>query len=200
MRTAFAALAALAVAGCPDVPDGRFGCAGGERCPPGMICHPDLLCRRGECTRVCGDATQDGLITSDDGDAIDDAKGGGSALSRCGAMDADVYRGGMITEADLHIVQWMARQQSADGGRGSLPPACEPCLGGDPPAPRRCGDLTGDGNVDANDEIVLRSTSEMIITDGCQFWAADVNGNGVIDSSDSVLLESGAPLVCADTT
>ena len=134
-----------------------------------------------QCTGVCGDTNNDGVVNDQDVVAL----GGvlqGNPSNVCADQQSDVITDGNVTVADLNALRALVNGTGWGG--------CEYCS-------FECGDINADGNINVLDVGAMNAILSNGTPDNvCTLWSADVNGDGVIiscplntcDSADSDLL------------
>lgn len=130
-----------------------------------------------QCSEICGDVNQDGLLTVADVGALQELMPGTGitiVMDPCVQNAADTFRDGLFTAADVHQLKGLLSGIIAD--------ACSPCANG-------CGDVNGDGDVNNLDvDELVAAAVEPPPMDACVFWSGDLIPDELINLSDVMKL------------
>ena len=135
------------------------------------------------CTDLCGDANNDGVVTSEDAEFLSETiLAGGDA--GCAASQADINADGKLNVLDVTAIVAFTNDE-VDGLFCSAPvetDEAESCSA-------ICGDVNQDGEVSAEDATLLGA---VILgqeeSDACDAIHGDANGDGFINVADVVAL------------
>ncbi|MBX3270565.1 MAG: hypothetical protein KF729_09905 [Sandaracinaceae bacterium] len=126
------------------------------------------------CTAICGDVTQDGMLTRADLARLGEA--GSSVLTICERDSADLDGDGTVGPRDERLLE------AAIMGRQSTPHPCPVCTG-------VCGDVDQNGMVTAADRSAITALlSEGRLPTACQLSEGDVDFDGDVDEVDRDLI------------
>ena len=144
-----------------------------------------------QCSEICGDVNQDGLLTVADIGALQELMPGAGVtivMDPCVQNAADTFRDGLITAADHHQLKGLLS--------GIIANACSPCANG-------CGDVNGDGDINNLDvdELVAAAVEPPPLA-ACIFWSGDLLIDEIINVADVLQLTNhlanGTPLSCIE--
>ena len=144
-----------------------------------------------QCSEICGDVDQDGLLTVADVGALQELMPGAGitiVMDPCVQNAADTFRDGLFTAADVHQLNGLLSGIIAD--------ACSPCANG-------CGDVNGDGDVNNLDvDELVAAAVEPPPMDACLYWSGDLIPDELINVNDIMKLtnhlNNGTPLSCVE--